>query len=49
MAEEQVKLIDERLATKQDLELLKRDLTIRLGTIVTVVAGLFSGLAHFWK
>ena len=40
LADEQAKLIDERLATKADLERLEQRLTIRLGgmLVVAVVA-----------
>ncbi len=38
LAEEQTNLIGNNLATKYDLEILKRDLTIRLGSML--VAGI---------
>lgn len=51
MAEEQAKLIDEKLTTKNDLELLKRDLTIRMGAIVgagvAILSTLFTILLRF--
>jgi hypothetical protein len=40
LADEQAHLIDNRLATKEDLNLLKLDLTIRLGSIVATAAGI---------
>ena len=40
LAEEQARLVDERLATKMDLELLKRDPTIRLGGMIVVATGI---------
>lgn len=44
LAEEQTRLIDERLATKDDLERLELRLTLRLGTMmaasIAVVAAL---------
>lgn len=36
LAEEQARLIDERLATKDDLERLELRLTLRLGTMMAV-------------
>ncbi len=47
LAEEQAKLIDERLATKHDLELLKRDLTIRTGTMLVALAGFLAIIRFF--
>ncbi len=38
LAKEQTNLIENNLATKHDLEILKRDLTIRLGSML--VAGI---------
>ena len=43
LAEEQARLVDERLATKIDLELLKRDLTIRIGGMVVIATGILFG------
>ena len=39
LADEQAKLIDERLATKADLERLEQRLTIRLGGMMVVAVG----------
>jgi len=55
LADQQTKLIDDKLATKHDLEmlrlatqndleLLKRDLTIRMGTIVGAAVAVLSTL-----
>ena len=38
-AEEQAKLIETQLATKVDLELLKHDLTIRVGGMIMALGG----------
>ena len=39
LAEEQAKLIETQLATKVDLELLKHDLTIRVGGMIMALGG----------
>ena len=39
LAEEQGKLIETQLATKTDLELLKHDLTIRVGGMIMALGG----------
>ena len=39
LAEEQAKLIETQLATKIDLELLKHDLTIRVGGMIMALGG----------
>lgn len=44
LAEEQTRLIDDKLTTKTDLELLKRDLTIRMGAIVGAGVAVLSTL-----
>jgi hypothetical protein len=44
LAEEQAMLIDERLATKQDLEHMKMQLTIRLGAICATAIGITATL-----
>lgn len=44
LAEEQAQLIDERLATKQDLENMKMQLTIRLGAICAASIGITATL-----
>ena len=47
LAEEQARLVDERLATKIDLELLKRDLTIRLGGMIVIATGILLASKFF--
>ena len=44
LAEEQAKLIDERLATKADLERLEQRLTIRLGGMLVVAVVVVAAL-----
>ena len=39
LADSQTKLIDEKLATKQDLKELELRLTIRLGSMVVIAIG----------
>ena len=39
LADSQTKLIDEKLATKQDLKKLELRLTIRLGSMVVIAIG----------
>ena len=39
-AEEQAKLIETQLATKIDLELLKHDLTVRVGGMMMALGGI---------
>lgn len=39
LAEEQAKLIETHLATKTDLELLKHELTIRIGGMIMALGG----------
>lgn len=52
-AKSMAELIDSNLATKQDVELLRKDLealgnkiTIKVGSIVTVAIGILLGLQH---
>ena len=49
LARAHARLIDEKLATKQDLKALelrlKHDLTVRLGSMVVVAVGVFAALA----
>ncbi len=44
LAEEQAQLIDERLATKQDLQTLKIRLTLKLGTLCAAAIGIMATL-----
>ena len=48
LARTHAKLIDEKLATKQDLKALelrlKHDLTVRLGSMMVVAVGVFAAL-----
>ena len=50
LARTHAKLIDEKLATKQDLKelelRLKHDLTLRLGSIMVVAVGAFAALVR---
>ena len=39
LADEQARLIETQLATKTDLELLKHDLTIRVGGMIMALGG----------
>ena len=39
LADEQARLIETQLATKTDLELLKHDLTIRVGGMIMAIGG----------
>ena len=45
LAEEQTKLIDERLATKDDLERLELRLTMKLGTLSAAAIGIMAALS----
>lgn len=45
LAEEQAKLIDERLATKDDLERLELRLTMKLGTLSAAAIGIMATLS----
>lgn len=40
LAEEQTKLIDERLATKDDLKMMELRLTMRMGALITAGIGI---------
>lgn len=42
LAEEQTRLIDERLATKDDLEKLELRLTMKLGTMTVAAIGIMT-------
>jgi hypothetical protein len=42
LAEEQTRLIDERLATKDDLEKLELRLTMKLGTLTVAAIGIMT-------
>ena len=44
LADSQTKLIDEKLATKQDLKELESRLTIRLGSMVVIAIGVVATL-----
>lgn len=44
LAEEQARLIDERLATKDDLERLELRLTLRLGTMMAAAIAIVATL-----
>ena len=44
LAEEQAELIDERLATKDDLERLELRLTLRLGTMMAASVAIVAAL-----
>ena len=44
LADSQTKLIDEKLATKQDLKELELRLTIRLGSMVVIAIGVVATL-----
>lgn len=44
LAEEQTRLIDERLATKDDLERLELRLTLRLGTMMAASIAIVAAL-----
>jgi len=45
LAEEQARLIDERLATKDDLERLELRLTMKLGTLSAAAIGIMAALS----
>ncbi len=47
LAEEQTKLIESQLATKSDLDMLKNELTIRVGAMVVALGGILSGIRFF--
>jgi hypothetical protein len=47
LAEEQAKLIETQLATKTDLEILKQDLTIRVGAMIIALGGFLSASKYF--
>jgi hypothetical protein len=40
LAEEQAKLIETQLATKTDIDLLKHELTIRIGSMIMALGGI---------
>lgn len=40
LAEEQIKLIDERLATKDDLKMMELRLTMKMGALITAGIGI---------
>ncbi len=44
LAEEQARLIETQLATKADLELLKHELTIRIGAMVIALGGFLAAI-----
>lgn len=44
LAEEQAKLIETQLATKSDLELLKHELTIRVGAMIIALGGFLAAI-----
>ena len=44
LARTHARLIDEKLATKQDLKELERRLTLRLGSMMVVAVGAFAAL-----
>jgi hypothetical protein len=47
LAEEQAKLIETQLATKTDIELLKHELTIRVGSMIVALGGVLIGVKFF--
>ena len=47
LAEEQARLIETQLATKADLELLKHELTIRVGAMVIGLGGFLTAVNFF--
>lgn len=47
LAEEQARLIETQLATKADLELLKHELTIRIGAMVIGLGGFLTAVKFF--
>jgi hypothetical protein len=47
IAEEQAKLIENQLATKTDLDLLKNELTIRIGGMLVALAGFLAAVKFF--
>jgi hypothetical protein len=47
LAEEQTRLIETQLATKADLEMLKHELTIRVGAMIIALGGFLSALKFF--
>ena len=44
LAEERAKLIETQLATKGDLELLKHELTIRVGAMIVALGGFLAAI-----
>ena len=54
LAEEQSKLIETQLATKSELEILKHELTIRIGTMIIALGGFLAAIrfvpgGHFFR
>lgn len=47
LAEEQSKLIETQLATKVDLDLLKHELTIRIGSMIMALGGILVAIKFF--
>ena len=47
LAEEQAKLIETQLATKTDIELLKHELTIRVGSMIVALGGVLIAVKFF--
>ncbi len=47
LAEEQAKLIETQLATKADLDLLKHELTIRVGGMIMALGGILVAVKFF--
>jgi len=48
LAEEQTKLIDERLATKDDLNMMEMRLTMKLGALIAAGIGLVATLGKLF-
>jgi hypothetical protein len=49
LAEEQAKLIETQLATKTDIELLKHELTIRVGSMIVALGGVLIAVKFFGR
>lgn len=47
LAEEQAKLIETQLATKSDLDVLKHELTIRIGAMILALGGFLAAIKFF--
>ncbi|BGE85008.1 MULTISPECIES: hypothetical protein [Methylosinus] len=47
LAEEQAKLIETQLATKTDIELLKHELTTRIGGMIVALGGVLIAVKFF--